>query len=140
MPTPPLGHQDQQTDVSVLVDIARRGSYVGIDRVGMTRRASDHARADLVAALVAAGMSDHVCLSQDQLCCLPAPPDPYWIPPPRKEWFDREVRPELEAEMFGRPHTYLFTDFIPRLAARGLDASTLEAFLVHNPCRLLAGG
>jgi phosphotriesterase-related protein len=134
-----IGHQDQQTDVSVLMDIARRGSYVGIDRVGMTRRASDDARADLVAALAAAGMSDHVCLSQDHLCCLPAPRDPYWIPPTRKEWFDREVRPELEAEMFGRPHTYLFTDFFPRLAARGLDASALDTFLVHNPRRLLAG-
>ena len=36
-------------------------------------------------------------------------------------------------------HTYLFTDFIPRLAARGLDDSAVKTFLVHNPHRLLAG-
>jgi hypothetical protein len=82
---------------------------------------------------------NHVCLSQDHLCCLPAPRDPYWIPPQPKEWFDSEVRPELEEEMLGRPHTYLFTDFISRLVARGLDASALDGFLVHNPRRLLAG-
>jgi phosphotriesterase-related protein len=134
-----IGHQDQETDPSSVVAIAERGSYVGIDRIGMIRRASDDSRVNLVLALVAAGRPDRVCLSQDHLCCLPAPRDPYWIPPHRKEWFDREVRPELEAEMFGRPHTYLFTDFLPRLTARGLDQSALDGFLVDNPRRLLTG-
>ena len=98
-----------------------------------------NSRADTVAALVAGGLADQVCLSQDHLCCLPAPRDPFWIPPDRKEWFDREIRPSLEEEMFGRPHTYLFTDFLPRLASRGLDAAMIDRILVDNPRRLLAG-
>ena len=134
-----IGHQDEHTDFASLEEIAKRGSFVGIDRIGSNRLISDDSRADTVAALVAGGLADQVCLSQDHLCCLPAPRDPFWIPPDRKEWFDREIRPSLEEEMFGRPHTYLFTDFLPRLASRGLDAAMIDRILVDNPRRLLAG-
>ncbi len=134
-----IGHQDAQTELAPLEAIIRRGSYVGIDRIGMIRRVADDARADTVAALVGAGLADRVCLSQDHLCCLPAPRDPYWVPPDRVDWFNREVRPELEEEMFGRPHTYLFTDFLPRLEARGLSSAVVESLLVDNPRRLLTG-
>jgi phosphotriesterase-related protein len=134
-----IGHQDEQTDLAVLVAIAKRGSYVGIDRIGMTNRASDDARADMVAALVESGFGSRICLSQDHLCCLPAPRDPYWVPPGRTEWFDREVRPALEEQMFARPHTFIFTDFLPRLTARGVDPSVVESILTDNPRRLLIG-
>ncbi len=134
-----IGHQDEQTDLGPLEAIAARGSYVGIDRIGMQQRATDDARADTVAGLVASGFADRVCLSQDHLCCLPAPRDPYWVPRHRLEWFNQEVRPGLEEEMFGRPHTYLFTHFLPLLEARGLPDSARERFLVDNPRHLLAG-
>jgi len=134
-----IGHQDEETELGNLEEIAKRGSFVGIDRIGSQRRTSDDRRADTVASLIANGMAERLCLSQDHLCCLPAPRDPYWVPRDKTEWFDREVRPELEEEMFGRPHTYLFTDFLPRLESRGVDASVIERILVDNPRRLLAG-
>lgn len=134
-----IGHQDQQTDLTALEAIAKRGSYVGIDRIGMQQRVTDEARADTVAALGASGFADRICLSQDHLCFLPAPRDPYWVPRHRVAWFDQEVRPQLEEEMFRRPHTYLFTQFLPMLEARGLSSRNVDRFLVDNPRRLLAG-
>ncbi len=134
-----IGHQDQQTELDPLEAIARRGSYIGIDRIGMQQRASDDARADTIAALVASGFADRICLSQDHLCCLPAPRDPYWVPRHQVERFNKELRPTLEEEMFGRPHTYLFTHFLPMLERRGLPDATRERFLVDNPRHLLAG-
>ena len=42
-------------------------------------------------------------------------------------------------EMTDRPHTYLFTDFLPRLRARGLDDASIDAMVAENPTRFLAG-
>ncbi len=134
-----IGHQDEQTQLSVLQAIAGRGSFVGIDRIGMTSRTSDDSRAEMVVALVQSGFADRICLSQDHLCCLPAARDPYWVSPGRREWFDREIRAGLELEMFGRQHTFIFTDFLPRLLARGLDEAVIERILCDNPRRLLTG-
>lgn len=134
-----IGHLDQVPGPSVLTEIADRGSFVGIDRVGMTRRVSDDDRARLVAELLASGHGRHVCLSQDHLCFMTAPRPPYWIPRDKAEWFDTVVRPELETEMFDRPHSYIFTEFVPRLRALGIDDATIEEFFVDNPRRLLTG-
>jgi phosphotriesterase-related protein len=134
-----IGHLDQVESIDVLGAIADRGSFVGIDRIGFCRRLPDERRVELVAELVRTGRHGRVCLSQDHLCFLTAARPPYWVPRDRVEWFEAEVRPELDAEMFARPHTYLLTDFVPRLLAAGLDEAMVDQFLVHNPRRLLAG-
>jgi phosphotriesterase-related protein len=133
-----IGHLDEEREPAVLGAVADRGSFLGIDRIG-TRRARDTDRADMVAALVAGGYATQICLSQDHLCCLPAPRDPYWVPPDRVDWFNRDIRPQLEEEMFGRSHAFLFTDFLPLLEARGIDRPLIDQILVTNPRRLLTG-
>lgn len=133
-----IGHQDQEPSADNLALIAKRGSFVGIDRVGYTLLAPDEQRADNVASLVRAGHGDRVCLSQDHMCCLVSPRFPYPIPEEAQETF-RQVKPVIDEQMFGRPHTYLFTDFLPMLAERGVDDATIESVLTDNPRRLLAG-
>lgn len=133
-----IGHQDEETDVANLRRIADRGSFVGIDRVGYRLLAPEAQRADHVAALVRDGYADRVCLSQDHMCCLVSPRFPYRIPEGAEETF-RQVEPMVREDMYERPHTYLFTDFLPMLAERGVDGATVERILVDNPRRLLAG-
>jgi phosphotriesterase-related protein len=131
-----IGHQDQETDVGNLRAIADRGSFIGIDRVGYTILAPEERRADHIAQLVREGYARRLCLSQDHMCCLHSPRFPYPLPPE----VVAQVKPMADEQMFGRPHTYLITDFLPLLRERGVDEATIEQILTDNPRRLLTGG
>lgn len=132
-----IGHQDQAPSADQHVEIARRGSFVGIDRVGLFVASDDH-RADCVKAVVDAGFADQLLLSQDHMCCLASPKFPYKVPPHAREAFE-QMLPTIYDQMYRRPHTFLFTDFLPRLRERGIDDATIDRVLTVNPRRLLAG-
>ena len=51
-----IGHQDEQEDVAPIRKLAERGTFVGIDRIGLEILAPDDRRADHVATLVARGL------------------------------------------------------------------------------------
>ena len=68
-----IGHQDEQAEVAPIRKLAERGTFVGIDRIGLEILAPDERRADHVATLVREGLTSHVCLSQDHICALTAP-------------------------------------------------------------------
>jgi phosphotriesterase-related protein len=134
-----IGHQDQEPDAANLAAIIARGSFVGIDRVGLLILAPEEQRADNIAALVREGHAERVCLSQDHMCCLRSPKFPYALPPEIQEIFETQLKPVVYEQMVNRPHTYLITDFLPLLRARGVDDKTIETILTDNPRRLLAG-
>ena len=67
------------------------------------------------------------------LTALPVP-----APPGLEDVFDRVVPVALD-QMCGRTHTYMFTDFWPKLEARGVDRATWDSMLVDNPRRLFGG-
>jgi phosphotriesterase-related protein len=133
-----IGHQDEEADLDGLRTLAKGGTFVGFDRIGLTMLAPDARRADHVAALVREGFVSQVCLSQDHVCTMTAPRSAYWIPPEQ-----RNVTPEARAArqwmVSGRPYTYLMTDFVPLLLERGVTAEQVEVMLVDNPRQLLAG-
>ena len=52
-----IGHQDEQTDVAPIRKLAERGTFVGVDRIGLEILAPDERRADHVAALVREGFT-----------------------------------------------------------------------------------
>ncbi|HLO34984.1 MAG TPA: hypothetical protein VK194_02840, partial [Candidatus Deferrimicrobium sp.] len=131
-----IGHQDQGPSEQHL-EIARRGSFVGIDRVGLLLAPEEH-RADCVAAIVAAGFADRLLLSQDHMCCLASPKFPYPVPAAMQEAFE-QMLPTIYDQMYRRPHTYLFTDFLPLLRDRGIDDATVDSILTDNARRFLAG-
>jgi phosphotriesterase-related protein len=132
-----IGHQDQQT-VEGLVDLARRGSFVGVDRVGYESIASDDHRADLVAGMFAAGLGDRICVSQDRMCTQWAPRPQFWVPKGKESFVADNVLPRIQAEAIDRGLAYVFTDFVPRLRERGLSDADIETIFVANPRRLLA--
>ncbi|MFA5786863.1 MAG: hypothetical protein WDA71_07790 [Actinomycetota bacterium] len=133
-----IGHQDQETDLENIKALADRGSFVGIDRIGYEILAPEDHRADFIAALIEAGYTDRLCLSQDHMCCLRSARFPYPIPAEVRDFWE-SVEPMVYEQMFRRTHTYMFTDFFPKLRDRGVDAGTIDRILTDNPRRLLAG-
>jgi len=134
-----IGHQDEQEDVAPIRKLAERGTFVGIDRVGLELLAPDDRRVDHVVTLVREGLASHVCLSQDHICTLTAPRTPIYVPPERRD-ARASMREAIDWQVWKRPYTYLVTDFVPRLVERGVTDADVETMLVDNPRRLLAGG
>ena len=133
-----IGHQDEQTDVAPIRKLAERGTFVGVDRIGLEILAPDERRADHVAALVREGFTNQVCLSQDHICALTAPRSSFYVPPEHRA-ASAERREEIAWQVWQRPYTYIVTDFVPRLLERGVTDSDVETIFVDNPRRLLTG-
>ena len=133
-----IGHQDEQPDLAEIRKLAERGTFVGMDRIGLEILAPDSRRADHVAALIKEGFGRQVCLSQDHICALTAPRASYWIPPERRG--SRSAQKEaIDWQVTNRPYTYVYTDFAPMLRERGVSDADIEAIFVDNPRRLLTG-
>jgi phosphotriesterase-related protein len=133
-----IGHQDEQTDVAPIRKLAERGTFVGVDRIGLEILAPDERRADHVAALVREGFTSQVCLSQDHICALTAPRPSFYVPPEHREAAATR-REQIAWQVWQRPYTYIVTDFVPRLIERGVTDADVETIFVDNPRRLLAG-
>ena len=127
-----IGHQDEQTSAEPIAALAERGTFVGLDRVGLDMLASDDQRADIAAELIRRGHARRLCLSQDCVCTLTAPRFPFSAPANR--------RPTPQQFIQGaKPLTHVLTDFRGKLEDRGVEASTIDAIFRDNPRRLLTG-
>ncbi|MFA5885009.1 MAG: hypothetical protein WDA60_14255 [Acidimicrobiia bacterium] len=134
-----IGHQDEQEDVAAIRKLAARGTFVGIDRIGLEVIAPDLRRADHVAALVHEGLTRQVCLSQDHICVTTAPRPSFYVPPELREAMVTR-KAEIDWQVSDRPYTYITTDFVPMLRERGVADGDIETIFTDNPRRLLAGG
>jgi phosphotriesterase-related protein len=133
-----IGHQDEQTDVAPIRKLAERGTFVGVDRIGLEILAPDERRADHVATLVREGFTEHVCLSQDHICALTAPRSSFYVPPEHRDAAATR-REQIAWQVWQRPYTYILTEFVPRLLERGVTDADVETIFVDNPRRLLTG-
>jgi phosphotriesterase-related protein len=130
-----IGHCCGNADPSYHQRVVAGGSYIGFDRIGILRFQPDEVRADNLVRLVRNGYRAQIMMSQDRHC----------------GWFGKFAR-QLSAEEAARievlraegqwpPHyTYMFTDFVPMLKARGLEDREIDAILDDNPRRFFAGG
>ena len=98
----------------VALEVARRGAFVGFDRVNWDAMMEDEKRVAMMMALVDAGHADKLVLASD---------------------FYR--RTELKAEG-GPGYAKTVTEFAPMLREAGLDADTVQGFVADNPRRWLA--
>ncbi|HJT37549.1 MAG TPA: hypothetical protein VJ818_03910 [Actinomycetota bacterium] len=133
-----VGHQDQAEKSQQLVDIVERGSFVAVDRIGLEILAADDHRVELIKGVLEAGHQEHLCLSQDHICSLTSPRFPYKIPEHLREVAD-QLLPFVLDQIYRRPHTFIFTDFLPKLEAAGIARATFDAILRDNPRRLFGG-
>src|SRR5438309_9824261 len=126
-------HKAQQ-----LIDIAARGSFVAVDRIGLEILSSDDHRVEMIKEVLDAGAGDRLCLSQDHICSLRSPRFPFKIPE-HLQSVAEQLLPFVLDQIYRRPHTYIFTDFWPKLEAAGVPRATFDSILTENP-RTLFGG
>jgi phosphotriesterase-related protein len=129
-----IGHCCGNADPAYHQRVVDGGSYIGFDRIGLLRFQPDDVRADNLVRLVKNGHRAQIMMSQDRHCG--------WLGK-----FARQISPQeqakidaLRAEGQWPPHyTYLFTDFVPMLKARGLTEPEIYSMLEDNPRRFFAG-
>ncbi len=115
-----VGHLDRSSAVAASSpqEIAALGAYVAIDHIGQNHNAdyiNDQARVALVLELIRAGYESQILLSANAV----------------------GVAKGFEVEEAPHSYSQVLTDFVPKLAAAGVDADAIERILVQNPANLL---
>lgn len=129
-----IGHCCGNADPAYHRRVVDGGSYIGFDRIGLTRFQPDDVRADNLAKLVKDGFRAQIMMSQDRRCG--------WLGKfPRQLTAEEQAKIEaLKAQgKYPPPYTYLFTDFLPMLHARGVNQADIAFMLEDNPRRFFAG-
>jgi len=108
-----ISHMGGAEDVAPLVELARAGVFMGIDKVSFPKGPTNAQLADLVRAACDKGLASQLLLSSDVA---------------RKTFLHRHG---------GRSYSTVFADFVPMLRERGLSAALIESLVCDNPLRLL---
>ena len=108
-----ISHMGAANDVSELVEAARAGVFLGIDKVSFPKGPTNDQLADLVRDACDKGLERQINLSSDI------------------------ARRTLLSRFGGRGYATVFRDFVPMLEARGIKAATIETMLCDNPARML---
>jgi phosphotriesterase-related protein len=106
-------HTNVEPDFDLHLEMARRGAWIEYD--GISQREDDFFL-DLILKVLDAGFGDQLLLSQD------------------RGWYD----PAKPGGGTPLPFTYIVDTFLPKLAAAGVDATTIEKLTRHNPFRAFA--
>ena len=109
-----IGHLGDRRDIALLLPIAERGAFLGIDNIGYHDYQQEERRAQNVIDLIAAGFRSQVLLSMD-IATL------------------NDLR-----SYGGKGFDYLLLKFIPLLRELGATDEDVHALLVENPQRALA--
>jgi predicted metal-dependent phosphotriesterase family hydrolase len=108
-----ISHMGAAKDIDELMEVARRGSLLGIDKVGFIARRSNAELADLVRDACAEGLAHQIILSSDV------------------------ARRDRLMRHGGSSYGAVFSDFFPMLRERGVGADQIDVMMCKNPQRLL---
>jgi phosphotriesterase-related protein len=108
-----ISHMGAAQDVSELVELARAGVFMGIDKVSFPKGPTNDQLADLVRDACARGLERQLILSSDI------------------------ARRTLLRRHGGRGYCTVLADFVPMLEARGISLAQIDVMLGENPSRLL---
>ena len=109
-----VGHLGDRRDISMLLPIAERGAFLGIDNIGYHDYQTEERRAQNVIELIEAGFRSQVLLSMD-------------------------IATLNDLQSYGgKGFDYLLLKFIPLLRELGATDEDVQALLVDNPQRALA--
>jgi len=129
-----IGHSCGNADPDYHRGILDRGSFIGFDRIGYVKWQKDEIRAENIKLLVDEGYGGRLLISQDRYCGFLGKS----IVPATPEERDRVAILQQQG-LWPPPHTYLFTDFLPRLQALGVAPADIRRMLVDNTRSFLAG-
>jgi phosphotriesterase-related protein len=108
-----ISHLGAAHDVADLVEVARSGAFMGIDKVSFPKGPTNDQLADLVRDACEKGLERQIILSSDI------------------------ARRTLLRRYGGRGYSTVLADFVPMLLDRGISQSQIETMLHDNPVRLL---
>jgi phosphotriesterase-related protein len=108
-----ISHMGACKHVSELVEVARAGVFMGIDKVSFPKGPTNVELADLVRDACDKGLERQLILSSDI------------------------ARRTLLSRYGGKGYCTVFRDFVPMLEERGIAAATIETMLHDNPVRML---
>ncbi|MGY4592756.1 phosphotriesterase-related protein [Bradyrhizobium sp. GM22.5] len=133
-----IGHSNWNADPAYHRKIVEAGSYIGFDLIGFGETwwahcPPDETNADNVARLIRDGFRAQIMLSHDRACVKPCPPN---SPMTAQQIAKIEL---LKSKGLYNAWSYLFTDFIPMLKARGITDEDISSMLEDNPRRFFAG-
>lgn len=117
-----IGHLDNSAETEYHAAIAKRGAFVGFDRIGHYRLMPHDKRLISVLAMIEAGYASQVLLSHDAVVYS------------KGAWFVTEERPHWQE--YGL--TFIFRELLPKLEEHGVASQVLDSILVDNPRRVLA--
>lgn len=114
-----IGHCGDTTDVDYLMNLADRGSILGMDRFGVEFAITMQQRVDTICEMVKRGYAGQLTLSHD--CCC---------------WSDffPEVA-DYHAAMPNHNYLHIHNDVLPALRAAGVSEADLDRMFVENPRR-----
>ncbi|MCK1329145.1 phosphotriesterase-related protein [Bradyrhizobium sp. CW9] len=128
-----IGHSCCNDDPAYHRRIVDAGSYIGFDQIGMFYYRTDEIRADNLVKLVRDGFRAQIMMSMDRFCA-------------RLGKFSFHATPEytakveyLKSQGLYQAYSYMFTDFIPMLRARGVSQADIDSILEDSPRRFFAG-
>src|SRR3954452_3150840 len=108
-----ISHMGACKEVSELVEVARAGVFMGVDKVSFPKGPTNAELADLVRAACDKGLERQLILSSDV------------------------ARKTILSRHGGRGYATVFRDFLPMLQERGIPAATIEMIVRDNPSRML---
>jgi phosphotriesterase-related protein len=108
-----ISHMGAAASVRELVDLARTGVFMGIDKVSFPKGPTNNQLADLVRDACDKGLERQLILSSDI------------------------ARRTLLSRHGGRGYQTVFADFVPMLRERGIPGVLIETMLCDNPSRML---
>lgn len=111
-----ISHLHTAQDEALIWDTLAAGVSIGFDQIGFAKGPCYDKIADLTVAVCERGFAGQLLLSSDM------------------------ARPERFVRRGGTSYATVFSHFVPKLAARGLDAATIKVLLEDNPRRLLTMG
>jgi phosphotriesterase-related protein len=107
-------HTQAEEDFAMHLAVARRGAWIEYDGIGGWGEDETYIRN--IHSILDAGLGGQLMLSHD------------------RGWFD----PALPGGGTPKPYTYLSDTFLPKLAASGVDAATVDMLTRDNPFRAFA--
>jgi phosphotriesterase-related protein len=108
-----ISHMGAAAGVAELVELARAGVFMGIDKVSFPKGPTNDQLADLVRDACDKGLERQLILSSDI------------------------ARRTLLSRHGGRGYSTVFADFVPMLRQRGIPDVQIETMLCDNPSRML---
>jgi phosphotriesterase-related protein len=120
-----IGHSGDSRDLDYLKRLMENGSYIGMDRFGLTHSSVDShpdldGRVATVAALCKAGYAERMVISHDASCCHEGFPPDHAILRNNRDW-----------------HLFFISDSVlPAFRAAGISEGEIQRMCVENPRRL----